>query len=213
MEKPKIDGIKQFHDALFPLWHSTLPDSDFQSIRDAAPRLKEEYQKIVKAEIPPYYQHVKDKFILERDQLGLAVHELDTIAGASSEDYEMLPQAVEDVHSAFEEMVRVLAPRTKEVEDFHLVMYPLWHEALPKSDWATIQARVPILRAEMDTLMTTPVPQWLAGKELRIIETRDALDKEVNLLVAACKSDNTAEIKKALESVHSHFRTLDEVFD
>lgn len=211
MEKPRIDGIKQFYDILTPIWHMTMPDSDFQSIKDAAPNLKKAYEKIASAEIPPYYQHVQDTFILERDQLGLAVCELDTIAKTNAD--EMIPAAVEDVYSAFEEMIRLLAPRTKEVEDFHFVMYPLWHEALRKSDWATIKARVPILRKEMDTLMTTPIPEWLGGKELRIVETRDALNKAVDALVDACKSGDAAIIKERLTAVHSRFRTLDEVFD
>ncbi len=210
-EKPRIEGIKQFHDLLAPIWHTTLPDSDFQSIKEVAPEMKKAYQKIVAAEIPPYYQHVKDDFILERDQLGLAVQELDTVAETGADLF--IPEAIDDVHSAFEEMIRVLSPRTKEVEDFHLVLYPLWHVALPKSDWLTIKTQIPIMRKEMDTLMTTPIPQWLGGKELRVVETREALDKVVDELVEACKTDDSNLIKKRLKVVHSRFRTLDEVFD
>jgi hypothetical protein len=211
MQRPTVDGLKEFHNVLRPVWHTFLPASDYKAVREAVPMFRKTADIILKAELPEYYQHVKTGFELKRRELGNAVLKLDSVAQGT--DNILLEKAVENMHTAFEQLARILAPRMQEIERFHLVLYPLWHEALPQSDWEAVKTAAPNLRAKMDSLMAAAVPEWFKDKEPQILEKRAALDKAVNELVITCEENKDKEIKEKLTLMHEYFRALDEVFE
>jgi hypothetical protein len=165
----------------------------------------------MKGELPPYFQHVKEAFEQKRQALALATAKLDTVAKGT--DDSLLALTVEELHTAYEQLVRVIAPRMMEIESFHLVLYPLWHQALPNSDYAAIKTAMPVLNAHMDTLMSAPVPEWLKDKETAISEKRAALKTAVDELGTACQSGSDADIKTKMTAMHERFRALDGVFE
>jgi hypothetical protein len=211
MKRPGVEGLKEFHKVLFPVWHEFLPNGDYESIRKAVPEFKKSMEIVMKAELPLYYQHVKDDFEEKKERLALSIEKLDSVAQTG--DDEKLKEAVENMHSAFEQVARVLAPRMKEIEEFHLVLYPLWHEAMPQKDYQTIKFAIPSLESKMDALMKAQIPEEFTHIEAQIIEKREALGKAVDNLANACRKNKDEEIIDKLTQMHESYRALDGAFE
>jgi hypothetical protein len=211
MEKPRVEGLEEFHEVLYVVWHSYLPDGDYQSIRETMPEFKKTLEILISAEVPEFYQHVKDDFEKKRQNLALAVENLDSVAQTG--DDKKLESALENMHSAFEQMARVLAPRIKEIEEFHLVLYPLWHYAMPDKDYQAIKAAIPTLESRMDALMKAQFPERLKDSETQFIGKREALRKAVGDLTNVCRQNKDDEIIDKLIRMHECYRDLDEVFE
>ena len=92
MKRPQVEELKEFHEVLFPVWHEFLPNGDYQSIRKAVPEFKKSMGILMKAELPLYYQHVKDDFENKREELALSIEKLDSVAQTG--DDEKLAEAV-----------------------------------------------------------------------------------------------------------------------
>lgn len=211
MKRPGVEGLKEFHEVLFPVWHEFLPNGDYESIRKSVPEFQKSKEILMKAELPLFYQHVKDDFEKKRENLALSIEKLDSVA--QTKDDKKLEEAVENMHSAFEQMARVLAPRMKEMEQFHLVLYPLWHEAMPNKDYKAIKVAIPSLESKMDALMKAEIPEDFKDIEPPIIEKREALRKAVEDLANVCRKNKDKEIIDKLTQMHESYRALDEVFE
>jgi flagellar motility protein MotE (MotC chaperone) len=211
MKRPRVEGIKEFHEVLFPVWHEFLPNGDYESIRKSVPEFQKSKEILMKVELPLFYQHVKDDFEKKREELALSIEKLDSVA--QTKDDKKLEKAVENMHSAFEQMARVLAPRMKELEQFHLVLYPLWHEAMPNKDYQAIKSAIHSLESKMDALMKAEIPEDFKDIETPIIEKREALGKAVENLANVCRQNKDEKIIDKLTQMHESFRALDEVFE
>jgi len=211
MKKPRVEGLKEFHEVLFPVWHDFLPNGDYQSIRKSMPEFKRTLEILMKAPLPLFYQHVKDDYENKRQNLALAVGELDSVAQTG--DDKQLETSVENMHGAFEQMVRVLAPRIKEMDEFHLVLYPLWHDAMPNKDYQAIKASIPSLESKIDALMKAELPEELKSIETRFTEKRESLRKAVEDLATVCRQNKDKEIIEKLTQMHESYRDLDGVFE
>ncbi|SYZ72590.1 exported hypothetical protein [Candidatus Zixiibacteriota bacterium] len=211
MERPRLDGLKQFHDVVRPIWHTYLPEKNYKAIRESVEPFQKSVQILMEAPIPDYFQHKKEQIEAGRKAIADAIAAFDTVA-KKNDDAE-LEKAVENAHTAFENLVRVISPRMAEIDNFHLVLYPLWHKALPASDWTSIKATAPVLRTEMDSLMAAPIPEWAKEKDQQINEQRTALNKAVTDFCETCKANKDEEIKDKLTILHQHFMALDGVFE
>ncbi len=192
-------------------WHTAYPDKDYQAIRDAVPAFKEKMEVVNKAELPGFFREKKEDFEKKREALSIAVKELDE--KAKGNDNEALLNATENLHTAYEQLVRVFAPRVKELENFHLVLYPLWHEALPKKDFKAIIACAPTLQEKMDTLMKVDFPEKFKENVPQFIEKRKALKDSVDELVKACNKKDNKKIEEKLDKMHTAYMELDGVFE
>lgn len=211
MKKPGVTGIREFHQVLYPVWHDYFPQGDFQAIRNAIPEFKEAMKVLTEAQLPQFYHNVKDDFEAKRKNLALSVEKMDSVA--QTDDDKGLAKAVEEMHTAFERMARVLAPRIRELEQFHLVLYPLWHQAMPKKDYQTIKAAVPSLEGKMEALMQARLSRSFTGIESQFVEKRQALGLSVEDLADVCRKGRDEEIIDKLTVIHDAYRELDQVFE
>jgi len=97
----------------------------------------------------------------------------------------------------------------KEYDDFHRVLHPLEHEALPKNDFATIRARAGELVKLGEGITKLGVP---AGTKA---ESRDEFKKELKKfkdalakLRKASKSGTNDQLKTTYSAVHDSFEML-----
>lgn len=211
MSKPRLEGLIEFHDVVYSVWHSAYPDKDYQAIRDAVPAFKEKMEVVNKAKLPGFFREKKEDFEKKREALSMAV--LDLEEKAKGNDNKALLKATENLHTAYEQLVRVFAPRVKELESFHLVLYPLWHEALPNKNFKAIIAAAPALQEKVDTLMNVQLPEKLKVIALQFIEKRKALKTSVDELVKACNKKDNKKIEEKLDKMHTAYQELDGVFE
>lgn len=211
MSKPRLEGLKEFHDVVYPVWHMAYAEKDYQAIKDAVPEFKEKMAVIEKAELPGFYRDKKDDYEKKREVLANAV--LDLEEKSKGTDNEALLKATEDLHSAYEQLVRFFAPRVKELESFHLVLYPLWHEALPNKDYKAIKASTPALQEKMNVLMKVELPEKSKQIAPQFTEKRKALKASVDDLVKACNGKDSKKIEDKLAKMHTAYQELDAVFE
>lgn len=211
MSKPHLEGLKEFHEVLQPVWHMAYAEKDYQAIMDAVPAFKEKIELIQKAELPGFYREKKEDFEKKREALAKAV--LDLEEKSKGTDNEALLKATENLHTSYEQLVRVFVPRVRELESFHLVLYPLWHEALPNQDYKAIKASTPALQEKMDVLMKVELLDKSKPVAPKFTEKRKALKSSVDDLVKACSGKDNKKIEKKLDKMHTAYQELDAVFE
>ena len=97
----------------------------------------------------------------------------------------------------------------KEYDDFHHVLHPLEHEALPKNDFATIRARASELVKLGEGITKLGVPA--ATKTENREEFENELRKFKEALAKfrkASKSGTDPELKTTFSAVHDSFEML-----
>jgi hypothetical protein len=211
MKKPGVTGIREFHQVLYPVWHDYFLQGNFQAIRNAIPEFKKATKILTEAELPQFYHNIKDDFEAKRRNLASAVDKMESVAHTG--DDKELAKAVEQMHTAFERMARVLAPRIRELEQFHLVLYPLWHQAMPKKDYQAIKAAIPSLEGKMEALMQARLSRRFTGIESQFVEKRQALRLSVENLAEVCRQNQDEKIIDKLSVMHDAYRELDQIFE
>jgi hypothetical protein len=97
----------------------------------------------------------------------------------------------------------------KEYEDFHRVLHPLEHEAIPKKDYATIRMRADELIELGNAIVILGVP---AGTKSDVVKQFKAeLSKFRVALVSfgeAAKNGKDEQVKDAFGAVHDSFEIL-----
>jgi hypothetical protein len=97
----------------------------------------------------------------------------------------------------------------KEYEDFHRVLHPLQHEALPKKDFQRIRARAGELTKLGKTITKLGVPRGTPPES--VAEFKKELKKFGKALVefsADAKSGTDPQLEKSYSSVHDSFEML-----
>ena len=211
MKKPTLEGLEEFHEVLAPIWHKAYPDKDFKAIREAVPGFQEKMELILRAELPGFYRERNKEFEGKRGILARSVEELEN--KANGDDNQALLVATENLHTAFARLAFFFAPRVRELEEFHLILYPLWHKALPDKSFQTIRDSAPVLQEKMDALMKANLPDNSKGIEPNFIEKRNILKKSVSELIKACDSKNNKKLEEKLVKMHKAYMELDQVFD
>ncbi|HVP35862.1 MAG TPA: hypothetical protein VMT04_02595 [Terriglobales bacterium] len=211
MSRPGLEGLREFHEVLQPVWHTAYAEKDYQAIRDAVPQFKKEMEVIEKAELSGFYREKKGDYEKKREVLAEAV--LDLEEKSKGTDDEALLKATENLHTAYEQLVRVFAPRVTELESFHLALYPLWHEALPNKDYKAIKASTPALQEKMAALMKVELPEKSKSIAPQFIEKRKAFNASVDALVKACNGKDNKKIEEKLDKMHAAYQELNAVFE
>ncbi len=211
MEKPRLEGLIEFHEVLRPVWHTAYPEKDYQAIKESVPEFRERMEVIQKAELPGFFRERKGEFEKKREALANAV--LDLEKKAKGDNNQELLKATEDLHTAYEQLVWFFAPRVKELESFHLVLYPIWHRAFPKKDYDAVIASAPDFQEKMDVLMKVVLSEKFKDISKEFTEKRKALKNSVDEFVKTCNKKDKKKIEEKLTKIHTAYMDLDQVFE
>ena len=97
----------------------------------------------------------------------------------------------------------------KEYDDFHHVLHPLQHEALPKKDFSTIRARAPELTKLGEMIIRLGVPRDTRPENVE--EFKKGLNKFANALVdfkTHARTGTDDQLEKSFGAVHDSFEML-----
>jgi hypothetical protein len=100
----------------------------------------------------------------------------------------------------------------KEYDAFHDVLRPLQHEALPKSDFATIRAKSKELIKLGNAIVKLGVPRGTKADQVEAF--KQGLEKFNNALTkygTDCESGTDADLKTSYLAVHDSFEELVEM--
>lgn len=206
-----VPALSAFHDVIYPIWHTAYPEKDYAALRMFAPQVKEKAQAIFEAELPGILRDKQEKWKAGLAEFQNAVDAY--VSRASSGTDEEMWNAAEILHDRYERLVRIIRPPLKEVEDFHQVLYIVYHKHLLEKKFEGIKASVPDLLAKARAVSQATLPRRYESRIENFRAASSELLEACLKLEAACTSGNEADIPEAVEFLHAKYQALERVFE
>jgi hypothetical protein len=209
--KAEVPALDEFHNVIYPIWHVAYPSKDYAALRSYVDDINTGAQKVYEAELPGILRDKEEMWSKGVDEFKVAVEEYVKIA--SGKDDEMLLKAAENLHSKYESLVRIIHPVTPELDQFHQVLYMIYHKYLPQEDYQQIYINSDDLvnRAEALTKveLKTKKPDLQKRYNTYSIQLLHAAEK----LRDELKSHNYEMVKYGVEDVHRIYQKIISLFD
>jgi hypothetical protein len=207
-----VPELWKFHEVIYQIWHEAWPEKNTQMLTDLIPEIEAGFAKLEKAELPGILRDKQEawaKGILEMS--GIIETYKSTAAGGQKED---LLRAAEDLHSKFEQLVRLIRPVTKEIDMFHQELYMLYHYYMPDYDLQKITASADELLVRMDEIEKSQLPARFKDKQQNYEQANtDLKDALIQLQQTIKNKAEKDQILKAIEVVHDKYQDLVCVFE
>jgi hypothetical protein len=206
-----VPELTAFHEIIYPIWHSAYPDKDYAALRSFAPEVKRLAEKIYGAQLPRILHEKQDKWDQALGELRKAVDAY-LSASAGTDDAALL-SAAEALHGRYEMMVRAIRPVLREIDDFHKLLYVVYHHYLPARDYAKISEASGDLLTKAEAVTKAALPQGLESKAPEFNTAAQDLLATTKALAETVKSGQGDAIAAAVEAVHTKYQGLQKIFD
>ena len=122
--------------------------------------------------------------------------------------------AAENLHSDFEMLVRIIKPVTKEVDEFHKVLYMIYHHYWPNKNMEEFGKAVDDLEMRAEELNKCILPKWASDKSEEFsVQSEKLYESTKNLKELKDANADESEIERAVENVHTNYVSLEGLFD
>ena len=206
-----VPALDSFHEVIFKIWHEAWPNKNVAMLQQLLPDVEKGISEVASAQLPGILR--ERKALWEEGVRKLQSAGSDYKAAAAAKDDARLLAAAEELHSRFEALMRAIRPALSELDEFHSVLYMLYHHYLPAYDIANIKSSAADLKQKMAALNAAQFPARLKQKESAFQAAREKLSKSVDALESGIRSNDRKTIKNAVEMVHSDYQALDRVFE
>ena len=207
-----IPELSEFHEVIYPIWHTAYPSKDIIMLKEMVSEVNKGAEKIYSAQLPGILRDKKQDWDEGIKKFRSSVERYNK-AMEGNDEKEMLSSA-EELHSNFEMLVRIIRPVTKEVDEFHKVLYMIYHHYWPNKNKGEFNRAVDDLVIRAEELNTCVLPKWAKDKTEIFKEQSQKLFNSTNKLIELINaSANDSEINKAIESVHNDYVALESLFD
>ena len=208
--KAEVPALTQFHTIVFKIWHTAWPNKDTAMLAALLPEVEDGVDSISRAALPGILRDKKPAWEAR-------VKELAAIAGeyrsaVEKKETKPLLDAAEKLHSSYESLVRTIRPAMKELDEFHAVLYVLYHYQMPEYSLQKIKASVTALEEKMAVLNKAVLPERLKSKEQTFIVARAKLSQSVDAVSAMLATRDEAKIKSAITVMHLDYESLEKIF-
>lgn len=207
-----VPELFEFHEVIYPMWHTAYPAKNYEMLKEMITDVNSGAEKIYTAQLPGILRDKKDEWDNGIAKLRNSVEKYNN-AMQGTEEAEML-LAAEELHSDYEMLVRIIRPVTKEVDEFHKVLYMIYHHYWPNKNMDEFSKAVDDLEMRAEELTNSVLPKRLSDKSDEFKEQSQKLYDSVKSLESLKDSDtNEAELEKAIEDVHDNYVALEGLFD
>ena len=98
-----------------------------------------------------------------------------------------------------------------ELDKFHQLLHPIWHENYPKNEWKEIRAKSEALVRRKNEVMKVELHKYVKAEDEKTAEElRTKFGTAVDRLAAAAKSGTDDELKKSVAEMHEAFEKFAE---
>lgn len=209
--KAQVPELRAFHTVIYEIWHGAWPKKDTEQLAALLPKVEAGVTSVAGAKLPGI---LRDREPAWKDNVaGLQAIAADYRNAVEKKDQQKLLDAAEKLHSQYEKLVRVIRPALPELEDFHAVLYMLYHYYMPGDSLAQMKSSAVALKEKMASLDKAALPDRLKSKEPVFTTARQKLAKSVDALATIAPSDDLKKIKAAVVSVHTDYQALEKVFE
>ncbi len=206
-----VPALIEFHKVIYKIWHTAWPNKDYDMLTALLPEVEKGTASIVSAELPGILRDKKPAWEKRVAELQTIVQEYRTAVKAKQE--QPLLDVAEKLHAQFEALVRVIRPPLRQLEEFHVVLYMVYHYYAPGESLDKIRESVEPLREKMAALNRVALPQRFKEKEALFKAARKDLEEAVTELGTAISSNDPRKIKNAVETMHRRYVTLAAVLE
>ena len=207
-----VPELSDFHEVVYPLWHTAYPNKDYALFKQLLPDVNAGVEKIYNAKLPGILRDKEKEWNEGLDKLRSSVKDYNKACEENNEAG-MLTSA-EAFHSNYEMLIRIVKPVTKEVDEFHKVLYMIYHHYGPDKNTTELSKAIDNLMMRADELKNCVLPKWATDKKDDFTKAADELytsTKELQTL----KNSKAEEklINAGIEKVHTSYQKLEALFD
>jgi hypothetical protein len=206
-----VPELSAFHEVIYPIWHTAYPEKDIAMLKSLVPQVNELAEKVFSAKLPGILREKQAKYDAGLAEFRKSV-EAYNAAAKGSDDKAML-DAAEVLHAKYEMLVRTLRPVLKEMDEFHKVLYVVYHTHLPAKDWAAVRAAAPDLQTKAEAVTKATLPTRLQDKSAAFAKAADELAKAAAVLAGLGSKADGAAVEQAVQKLHSRYQELEKIFD
>jgi hypothetical protein len=206
-----VPELSAFHDVIYPIWHSAYPEKDYDALRKFVPEINRLAENLYKATLPGILRDKSARWEEGLSELKKAVNDYNR--AASGNDEEALLNAAEELHAKYEMMVRIIRPVLNEVDEFHKVLYIVYHKYLPEMEFDKIAEASPDLVLKAEAITQAQLPQRLAAKAEPFEAAAKELLEASKALKEKCETQDPEIIVKAVEALHTKYQNLEKIFE
>ncbi len=209
-----VPELIKFHDVIYLIWHEAYPAKDVNALKGFVPEIKTSMEKINNAKLPGIAREKETKWKEGLVDFNNAAEEY--YKAASGNDEQAMLDAAEKLHAKFEMMIRVIKPVLKEIDEYHKVLYVIYHKYFPDKKYAEITSVMDDLIQKADAITKADEEKLKKRLKEKFIEyapaAKELYDNTVELK-EILKTNNTEKIDAAVEKMHSSYQKLECVFD
>lgn len=205
-----VPELTAFHETIYTIWHEAWPKKDIAMLQKLLPDVEKGIASVAAAPLPGILRDKKaswDEGIRRLQSAGAEYK-----AATAAKDDAKLLDAAEALHGRFEVLMRTIRPPLKELDEFHAVLYMLYHHYLPKNDTENIRKSATEMVQKMALLNQAKLPERMAGKDRDFQVARGMLSQAVGIFESSIRSNDLKAIKDAVEAVHTRYQALEKVF-
>ena len=209
--KAEVPELTDFHEVIYKIWHTAWPNKDVAMLRELTSEVDQLGDRLIKAQLPGILREKKAAWDENTARMKAIIGAYKE-ASADTSGAKLL-DAAEQLHAQYEKLVRVIRPALKELDEFHGVLYPLYHYFKPQKDLKSIETSVAQMKQKMAMLDKASLPARFKEKEQAFVDARTRLGAAVKALDASLASKQSEVIDKNIDQVHSRYEELNKVFE
>ena len=206
-----VPELFEFHDVIYVIWHEAYPAKDIAALKSMVDKIKPYMEKINAASLPGILQDKKGKWDEGLKVLNASAENYYN-AAAGNNDQKML-DAAEKLHADFEMMVRVIRPVAKEVDEYHKILYVIYHKYFPAKDYTAISGVIDDLIAKAEACVNAKLSKRLESKTDQYKTEAQKLVEKTKDLKNALQTNDPEKINKAVDVMHSQYQDVEKVFE
>lgn len=206
-----VPELAAFHEVIYPIWQTAYPDKDIAMLKSLVPQVNELAEKVFAAKLPGILRDKQAKYDAGLDEFRKSVEAYN--AAAKGTDDKALLDAAEVLHAKYEMLIRTIRPVLKEMDDFHKVLYVVFHKDLPDKKWDNVRAAAPDLKAKAEAVTQAKLPARLEPKAESFKVAAAELVKAASTLAALGPKAKGAAVEQAVLELHTRYQTLEKIFD
>jgi hypothetical protein len=208
--KAEVPALHEFHNVVYPIWHVAYPSKDYAALRSYVGDIDNGAQKIYEAQLPGILRDKQEMWNKGVDEFKVAVEEYKKIA--AEKDDEMMLKAAENLHTKYESLVRIIHPVLPELDQFHQVLYMIYHKYLPQEDYQQMYMvsddlvnKAGILSKVKLNTNDEKMEKNFGNYTTQLVHASEKLKEQL-------KSNNYEMVKFGVEDVHRIYQKIESLF-
>jgi hypothetical protein len=101
-----------------------------------------------------------------------------------------------------------ISSTVKELDDFHDIIYPMWHDAYPAKDYNALKGFVPKIKSNMESINKVKLPGILREKESAWKSQLNELNNSAQNYYAAANGNKNNDLLTAAEKLHASYEKI-----